>query len=143
MTISANVGFNLGAPIKFTIGGKERVFSLVTQGVKAQIEQVLVSRARNQIKKDKDFMSDEEYGIAYSVFHDRIVSGQYCFGSKLCRDWILTPLGISALIGILSGDPTADWDTITFDEMVDCGELISLIMSASFPNLVKQKEPTP
>lgn len=143
MDISANVGTNLGTPIKWTIAGKEREFGLMTQGAKAQIEQQLISRARAQIKKDKEFMTDDEYGIAYSVFHDRVVTGQYCFGSKLCTSWILTPIGVSALVGVLSGDSTVDWESVVFNEMREAGELIALVMSHSFPNLMKGKEENP
>ena len=143
MDISANVGTNLGAPIRWTIAGKERDFSLVTQLVKAQVEQVLMNTARNHIKKDKDFMTDDEYGIAYGVFHERIVAGQYAFGSKIFRDWITTPKGMLILVGILCGDQETDWETMAFDDMLNVTQLVAAVMQASFPNLMKGKETSP
>jgi hypothetical protein len=132
-SVRANIGNAAGA-MPFKIGDREISYTLIDQDTKAKLEGVLAARARNILKKDKDFMSDEEYGIAYGVYHDRALTGFYTFGSKAFKEWFKTEDGIANVLNVCTGVPVKDWGKILQEHPEEVAELIGLIMDISFPN---------
>lgn len=144
MSTQAPVGPNLGNSgplIEMTINGREIKAKYIGQHEKARLEQALIQRARQELGKEKDFMSDAEYGIAYSTFHDKVITGQYAFGSRLSQQWMSTVPGLSALLAVCTGVPSDEWAELTLSHSLECGTLIKMIMESSFPNL-KEEEPS-
>jgi len=132
-SVHANLG-NAAGPQPFKIKDREFHYSLLDQAAKAKLEGVLKCRARELLKQDKDFMSDEEYGIAYSVYHEKALTGSYTFGSKAFKDWFKTQDGIANVLYVCTGIAVSEWGTILQDSPGEVAELIGLIMDISFPN---------
>lgn len=136
-TVSASVHANLGnaaGPQPFSIADKEITYRLIDQETKAKLEGILANKARNVLKHDKDFMSDEEYSIAYGTYHDRVITGAYTFGSKLFKDWFKTQDGITNILKVCTGVSTEEWSDFLQTHPEEVAELIGLIMDISFPN---------
>ena len=138
--VGANLG-NSGFPIQTEINGKVVNAKYLDQMAKSRLEQALIQRARQELGKEKDFMSDHEYGIAYSTFHDKIVTGQYSFGSRLSQQWLNTIPGLAALLTVCCGGTTAEWEETSLAYSTECGELIRLITEGSVPNSKAKEEP--
>ena len=136
-TPSASVYANLGnaaGPQPFKIGSREFTYRLIDQETKAKLEGILAGKARAVLKKDKDFMSDEEYSIAYGAYHDRVITGAYTFGSKLFKDWFKTQDGVSNVLQVCTGIHADEWPDILQNYPEEVAELIGQIMDISFPN---------
>ena len=143
MSVNPSVGPNLGnsgPPIETIINGREIKAKYIGQHEKGRLEQALIQRARQELGKEKDFMSDSEYGIAYSTFHDKVITGQYAFGSRLNQQWMNTRPGIAALLAVCTGINSEEWAELTLSHSLECGTLIKMIMEGSFPNL-KEEDP--
>lgn len=137
MKTSASVMTNLGAAAgsqPYTLGTKVVMYTPVTQKVKAKLEGMLTNKARMALKADKDFMSDEEYQLAFGAFHDRVVTGAYTFGSKLFKAWFQTSDGVGHMLEACTGTTCLEWQEIIVSNPTETAELIGLIMDVSFPN---------
>lgn len=143
MSTQASVGPNLGnsGPLmEMEINGRKIQAKYIDQHAKARLEQALIQRARQELGKEKDFMSDSEYGIAYSTFHDKVITGQYAFGSRLNQQWLSTIPGLSAMLAVCTGINSEEWSELALSHSLECGTLIKMIMESSFPNL-KEGDP--
>lgn len=132
-SVHANLG-NAAGPQPFMLGDKQIHYTLLDQAAKAKLEGILKCRAREILKQDKDFMSDEEYGVAYGVYHEKALTGAYTFGSRAFKDWFKTQDGIANILQVCTGVPTDEWGKYLQENPTEVAELIGLIMDISFPN---------
>jgi hypothetical protein len=137
MIPQANHAPNLGLPVEHEIGGKAYKFSLITQAVKAGLEQKLTNKAKALLKSEKAQMSDDEYKLAYEAHAEAVVSGKYSFGSKVMQNFLATPSGIATLLSICSNQPVEHWEGVLLEEPLECSIAIKMLLDQSFPSLKK------
>lgn len=141
MEASANVSQNLGnsgAPLQVVIGDKTITAKYIDQSVKSKIEQMLVKRAKENLSKEKDSFTDEEFALAYGAISDKIICGNYAFGGKICQAFLTTLDGIAFLLHCVTGLSVEECGKLIAEHAFEINILLKNVLDGSFPFLQRQ-----
>lgn len=123
----------LAVPIDVEIGGKPYRVRLVDQNAKAQLERICERRARDQVFRDKDTLTDLEFGLAYGAFIDKVAGGDFAFGGPVFRRFIETPDGSVALVKVLFSLADAEASALATGYPVEATAAVRQVFAISFP----------
>jgi len=145
MDASANVSTNLGnagQPLQVTLGDKIITAKFIDQSVKSKIEQMLIKRAKDNLSKEKDSFTDEEFALAYGSISDKIICGNYAFGGKVCQAFLTTLDGVAYLLHCVTGVSVEECGKLIAEHAFEINILLKNVLDGSFPFLQKQTPPS-
>jgi len=145
MDASANVSTNLGnagQPLQVTLGDKIITAKFIDQSVKSKIEQMLIKRAKDNLSKEKDSFTDEEFALAYGSISDKIICGNYAFGGKVCQAFLTTLDGVAYLLHCVTGVSVEECGNLIAEHAFEINILLKNVLDGSFPFLQKQTPPS-
>lgn len=86
-----------GAPTIVPINGKQYKLQPPTKKIQAEFEEWLKKRARSEVYKMKDEVSDETFAAALSALSERCASGKFSFFGPLSQRAVSNPDGSGAM----------------------------------------------
>jgi hypothetical protein len=137
--ITKNLG-NAGPALMTTIAGHEISCKLIDQRVKVRLENILIERAKEDLKKDKDTLDQEEYLQALSDLRDQKITGHFSFGSSLMSMWLRSVDGISQLLATCSNLGADKWSELLVSDSLEVNMLLQEILDNSFPDVSDAKK---
>lgn len=138
-TITKNIG-NSGPALMTNIGGFSIACKLIDQKVKARLENILVERAKKDLKEDRDNLDQEEYILALSNLRDKRITGEFSFGSNLMRNWLRSIDGIAQLLATCSNVSAENWSQLIISDSLEVNMLVQELMDNSFPEISEAKK---
>lgn len=138
-TVTKNLG-NAGPALMCNIGGHDVACKLIDQKVKVRLENILIERAKDDLRKDKDDMDTDDYLKAMSHLRDQKISGHFSFGSSLMTNWLRSIDGISSLLGACSNVNAEAWSGLIISDSLEVNMLVQELMENSFPDISESKK---
>ena len=139
--ITKNLG-NAGPALMTNIAGHDIACKLIDQKVKARLENILIERAKNDLRNEKDSLDSDEYLAALSDLRDKKITGHYSFGGAVMQNWLRSIDGISQVLGVCSNLGPDIWAELIISDSLEVNMLLQEILDNSFPDIGESKKKT-